>query len=218
MSGLPEGFADEAALEDFMTAPSPALAADLARAPGDILVLGVGGKMGPTLARMAKRAVPDRRVIAVARFSDKALPDTLHAHGVEPVACDLLDRAALERLRDATPTATNVVFMAGHKFGASGNASFTWAMNVGVPAMVAETLRDRRIVSFSTACVYPFVPVDGPGAPESTEAVPPPGDYAWSCVGRERAFEHGSRTWGTPGRMVRLSYAIDMRYGVLRDV
>ncbi|MFO0233634.1 MAG: NAD-dependent epimerase/dehydratase family protein [Burkholderiales bacterium] len=218
MSGLPEGFADEAALEDFMTTPSPALAADLARAPGDILVLGVGGKMGPTLARMAKRAVPDRRVIAVARFSDKALPDTLHAHGVEPVACDLLDRAALERLRDATPTATNVVFMAGHKFGASGNASFTWAMNVGVPAMVAETLRDRRIVSFSTACVYPFVPVDGPGAPESTEAVPPPGDYAWSCVGRERAFEHGSRTWGTPGRMVRLSYAIDMRYGVLRDV
>ncbi len=107
--------------------------------------------------------------------------------------------------------------MAGHKFGASGNASFTWAMNVGVPAMVAEAFRDRRIVSFSTACVYPFVPVDGPGAPESMAAVPPPGDYAWSCVGRERAFEHGSRTWGTPGRMVRLSYAIDMRYGVLRE-
>ena len=218
MSGLPARFAGEAALEDFMTAPSPALAADLARAPGDILVLGVGGKMGPTLARMAKRAVPDRRVIAVARFSDKALPDALRAHGIEPMACDLLDRAALERLRDATASATNVVFMAGHKFGASGNASFTWAMNVGVPAMVAEAFRDRRIVSFSTACVYPFVPVDGPGAPEPTEAVPPPGDYAWSCVGRERAFEHGSRTWGTPGRMVRLSYAIDMRYGVLRDV
>ena len=217
-AGLPARFDDEAALEDFMTAPSPALVADLERAPGDILVLGVGGKMGPTLARMARRAVPDRRVIGVARFSDKALPDALRAHGIEPMACDLLDRAALERLRDATPSATNVVFMAGHKFGASGNASFTWAMNVAVPWMVAETFRDRRIVSFSTACVYPFVPVDGPGAPESLAATPPPGDYAWSCVGRERMFEHGSRTWGTPGRMVRLSYAIDMRYGVLRDV
>ncbi len=217
-AGLPARFDDEAALEDFMTAPSPALAQDLERAPGDILVLGVGGKMGPTLARMAKRAVPGRRVIGVARFSDKALPDALRAHGIEPMACDLLDRAALERLRDATPGATNVVFMAGHKFGASGNASFTWAMNVAVPWMVAETFRDRRIVSFSTACVYPFVPVDGPGAPESLAATPPPGDYAWSCTGRERMFEHGSRTWGTPGRAVRLSYAIDMRYGVLRDV
>jgi len=157
-------------------------------------------------------------VIGVARFSDPALPDALRRHGVEPVACDLLDRAALERLRDATPDATNVVFMAGHKFGASGNPSLTWAMNVAVPAMVADAFRDRRIVSFSTACVYPFVPVDGPGAPESLEATPPPGDYAWSCVGRERMFDHGSRTWGTPGRQVRLSYAIDLRYGVLRDV
>jgi nucleoside-diphosphate-sugar epimerase len=215
---LPARFDDEAALEDFMTAPSPALADDLARAPGDILVLGVGGKMGPTLARMAKRAAPQRRVIGVARFTDPALPDALRAHGVEPVACDLLDPAALGRLRDATPDATNVVFMAGHKFGASGNASFTWAMNVAVPWMVAQAFRDRRIVSFSTACVYPFVDVDGPGACESTDATPPPGDYAWSCVGRERMFEHGSRAWGTPGRIVRLSYAIDMRYGVLRDV
>jgi nucleoside-diphosphate-sugar epimerase len=108
--------------------------------------------------------------------------------------------------------------MAGHKFGASGNASLTWAMNAAVPWRVAEAFRDCRIVSFSTACVYPFVDVTGPGAPETMAAEPPPGDYAWSCVGRERMFEHGSRTWGTPGRMVRLSYAIDLRYGVLRDV
>ncbi|RPH46829.1 MAG: NAD-dependent epimerase/dehydratase family protein [Burkholderiales bacterium] len=215
---LPARFDDVEALESFMTAPSPALVADLDRAPGDVLVLGVGGKMGPTLARMARRALPGRRVIGVARFTDPTLPATLRAHGIEPLACDLLDRAAIERLRDATPTATNVVFMAGHKFGASGNPSLTWAMNVGVPAMVAEAFRDRRIVAFSTACVYPFVDTAGPGAAESLGAVPPPGDYAWSCVGRERMFEHGSRTWGTPGRLVRLSYAIDMRYGVLRDV
>ena len=215
---LPARFEDVAALEDFMTAPSQALVDDLARVPGDILVLGVGGKMGPTLARMARRAAPGRRVIGVARFTDRALPQALHAHGIETIACDLLDRAALERLRDATPTATNLVFMAGHKFGASGNASFTWAMNVAVPWMVAETFRDRRIVSFSTACVYPFADVRGPGATEDVPTTPPPGDYATSCVGRERMFEHGSRTWGTPGRMVRLSYAIDLRYGVLRDV
>jgi len=215
---LPERFDDLDALEAFMTTPSTALVADLERAPGDILVLGVGGKMGPTLARMAKRAAPGRRVIGVARFTDPALPAALRAHGIETMACDLLDRAALERLRDATPDATNVVFMAGHKFGASGNPSLTWAMNVGVPAMVAEAFRDRRIVAFSTACVYPFVDTAGPGAPESLAALPPPGDYAWSCVGRERMFEHGSRTWGTPGRLVRLSYAIDLRYGVLRDV
>lgn len=215
---LPARFDDVDALEDFMTRPSAALAADLARIDGDILVLGVGGKMGPTLARMARRAAPGRRVIGVARFTDPALPDALRSHGVEAIACDLLDRDALVRLRDATRSATNVVFMAGHKFGASGNPSFTWAMNVAVPAMVAETFRDRRIVAFSTACVYPFVDVSGPGAAEDVPAVPPPGDYAWSCVGRERMFEHGSRAWGTPGRLVRLSYAIDMRYGVLRDV
>jgi nucleoside-diphosphate-sugar epimerase len=215
---LPERFADVDALEDFMTAPSAALVEDLARVPGDLLVLGVGGKMGPTLARMAKRATPSRRVIGVARFSDPALPERLRGWGIEPLACDLLDRAALQRLPGARDGVSNVVFMAGHKFGASGNASLTWAMNVAVPWMVAETFRDCRIVSFSTACVYPFVDTAGPGAPESLAATPPSGDYANSCVGRERMFEHGSRTWDTPGRMVRLSYAIDLRYGVLRDV
>ncbi|HLS57613.1 MAG TPA: epimerase, partial [Zeimonas sp.] len=112
----------------------------------------------------------------------------------------------------------NLVFMAGHKFGAADNASLTWMMNVGVPMMVAETFRNMRIVAFSTACVYPFVPVDGPGADERTPATPPSGDYANSCVGRERMFEYGSRKHGTAGRLVRLSYAIDMRYGVLHDV
>ena len=217
-TALPARFDDVAAVEDFMSTPSHALVEDLARVPGDILVLGVGGKMGPTLARMAKRAAPSKRVIGVARFTDRALPDALRGWGVEALTCDLLDREALSRLPNAQDGVTSVVFMAGHKFGAAGNASLTWAMNVAVPWMVAETFRDCRIVSFSTACVYPFVDVTGPGAPEDLPATPPAGDYANSCVGRERMFEHGSRAWGTPGRMLRLSYAIDLRYGVLRDV
>ena len=207
-------FENPEALEEFMTRPSAELAADLARAPGDILVLGVGGKMGPTLARLAKRAAPDRRVIGVARFSERGLREKIEAQGIECIACDLLDRAALERL----PRAPNVVFMAGHKFGASGNASMTWAMNVAAPFMVAEAFRESRIVAFSTACVYPYADVNGRGADETTPTMPPAGDYANSCVGRERAFDYGSRKYGTAGRLLRLEYAIDMRYGVLHDV
>lgn len=207
-------FQDVAALEEFMTRPTRELEADLARADGDILILGVGGKMGPTLARMAKRAAPGKRVIGIARFTEKGLKERLESWGIECIACDLLDRDALERL----PRPKNVVFMAGHKFGAAGDPSFTWAMNVAVPFTVAETWRSSRIVAFSTACVYPFVDVDGAGAPEALPTVPPPGDYANSCVGREQMFVHGSRRYGTPGRLVRLSYAIDMRYGVLHDV
>jgi nucleoside-diphosphate-sugar epimerase len=208
------GFRDVEALEEFMTRPSPDLAADLTRAPGDILVLGVGGKMGPTLARMAKRAAPQRRVIGVARFSEPGLREKLEAQGIECIACDLLDRAALERL----PRAKNVVFMAGHKFGASDNASMTWAMNVAVPFATAEAFRESRIVTFSTACVYPYAEINGRGADEATPTTPPAGDYANSCVGRERAFDYGSRKYGTAGRLLRLEYSIDMRYGVLHDV
>jgi nucleoside-diphosphate-sugar epimerase len=211
---LPARFENVEALEAFMTEPSAALVDDLAGVAGDIMVLGVGGKMGPTLARMAKRAAPAKRVIGVARFSEPGLRAKLEAQGIECIACDLLDRAALERL----PRVENVVFMAGHKFGAADNAGLTWAMNVAVPFMVAETFRASRIVAFSTACVYPYVDVDGPGASETTAATPPPGDYANSCVGRERMFEYGSHRHGTAGRSVRLSYAIDMRYGVLHDV
>jgi len=218
MSILPQRFEDVEALETFMSEPTPGLVADLASVDGDIVVLGVGGKMGPTLARMARRAAPGKRVIGVARFSDPAVKAALERHGVQCIACDLLERSALERLPNVADGVRNMVFMAGHKFGATGNASLTWMMNVGVPAMVAETFREMRIVAFSTACVYPFVPVDGPGADETTPAMPPAGDYANSCVGRERMFEYGSRKHGTPGRMVRLSYAIDMRYGVLYDV
>jgi nucleoside-diphosphate-sugar epimerase len=212
---LPDGFESVAALEDFMTAPGPELVADMKTIKGDILVLGVGGKMGPTLARMAKRATAlGQRVIGVARFSEPGLRDRLSQHGVETIPADLLDRAALERL----PKAANVIFMAGRKFGATGDVPLTWAMNVQVPAMVAEVFKASRIVAFSTGCVYPFVPVDSGGATEEMPPVPPPGDYATSCVGRERMFEYFSAKHRTPGRLFRLNYAIDMRYGVLHDV
>jgi nucleoside-diphosphate-sugar epimerase len=218
MSPLPKSFENVEALEAFMSEPTPGLIADLERIDGDIMVLGVGGKMGPTLARMARRAAPRKRVIGVARFSAPGLKGTLERHGVECIECDLLDRAALERLPNVAQGVRNLVFMAGHKFGAADNASLTWMMNVGVPMMVAQTFREARIVAFSTACVYPFVAVDGPGANEQVPSTPPSGDYANSCVGRERMFEYASRQYGTPGRAVRLSYAIDMRYGVLYDV
>jgi nucleoside-diphosphate-sugar epimerase len=214
MPALPNGFADAQALEDFMTAPTPALERDLAALEGDLMVLGVGGKMGPTLARMAKRAAPGKRVVGVARFSEKGLREKLESQGIECIACDLLDRASLEKL----PRIANIVFMAGHKFGAAGNPDFTWAMNAAVPFMVAETFTSSRFSVFSTACVYPFADVDGHGAPESTPRLPPPGDYSSSCVGREMMFEYASRKHGTRTALVRLEYAIDMRYGVLHDV
>jgi len=211
---LPGRFESVEHLEDVMTTPPAGLVRDLARVPGDLIVLGVGGKMGPTLARLAKRAAPEKRIVGVARFSEPGLRAGLARHGVECIQADLLDRGAIARL----PKLPNVVFMAGRKFGSTGAEALTWAMNVHVPALVAEAFAGSRIVAFSTACVYPFVPVASGGATEELPTTPPPGEYANSCVGRERMFEHFSRQHGTPGRLIRLSYAIDMRYGVLHDV
>jgi hypothetical protein len=210
---LPPRFDGTEQLDDFLSRPSRALAADLAAVDGDIIVLGVGGKMGPSLARLARSAAPDKRVIGVARFSEAGLRGTLETHGVETIACDLLDRAAVQKL----PQVRNVIFMAGRKFGAQDNPALTWAMNVHVPALVAEHFCASRIVAFSTGCVYPFVAVDSGGATEDTPLAGP-GDYAASCIGRERMFDYFSQTCGTPGRLLRLNYAIDMRYGVLFDV
>ncbi len=211
---LPARFDSIEHLEDVMTTPSPALVATLTGVPGDIVVLGVGGKMGPTLARLARRAAPAKRIVGVARFSESGLKASLERAGVECIAADLLSREQLSAL----PDAPNVVFMAGRKFGSTGSEWLTWAMNAHVPALVAERYQRSRIVAFSTACVYPFVRVDGPGADESMPLTPPPGEYANSCVARERMFQHFSHLCGTPGRLIRLSYAIDMRYGVLHDV
>lgn len=211
---LPDSFDDEAALEEFMSLPDSRLVGDLAAIEGDIAVLGVAGKMGPTLARLAKRAAPQKRVYGIARFSEPGIAAKLEESEVEPVPADLLDRNAVGRL----PAASNVIFMAGRKFGSSGAEHLTWAMNTLVPSYVAERYRSSRIVAFSTGCVYPFAAVDSQGPDESTPPNPPPGEYANSCLGRERVFEHFSHKHGTPGRITRLNYAIDLRYGVLHDV
>jgi hypothetical protein len=210
---LPQTISDIAALDDLLCRPSQALIDDLRKVDGDIMILGVAGKMGPTLAGLAKAAVPERRVIGVARFSDPAVKDWMQARGVETINCDLLDEAAIKAL----PRVPNIVFMAGRKFGAEGDLSLTWAMNSHVPALVAQAFAASRIVAFSTGCVYPFMPVDGKGSSEDM-APNPPGEYAQSCVGRERMFEYFSKTHSTPGRLFRLNYAIDMRYGVLHDI
>lgn len=211
---LPKSFRDVEHLEDVMTTPSATLAAELGRVPGDLMILGVGGKMGPTLARLAKRAAPAKRVVGVARFSEKGLRERLQSWGIECLEIDLLDRTKV----DGLPKLANVIFMAGRKFGSTGSEELTWAMNAHVPAIVAEAFAASRIVAFSTGCVYPYVDVDQGGATEATPAVPPPGAYANSCVAREGMFQYFSRKLGTPGRLIRLNYSIDMRYGVLHDV
>ena len=156
---LPETISDIASLDELLCRPSQALIDDLRKVDGDIMILGVAGKMGPTLAGLAKAAVPDRRIIGVARFSDASVKDWLQARGVETINCDLLDEAAIKAL----PKIPNIVFMAGRKFGAEGDLSLTWAMNSHVPALVAQAFAGSRIVAFSTGCVYPFVPVNGKG-------------------------------------------------------
>lgn len=203
-----------AQLEDRLSEPTPGLVEALRQLSGDILVLGVGGKMGPTLARMARRALDKRyRVIGVARFTSKDLPAELEKHGVLSVPCDLLDRQSVAKL----PDAPNIIFMAGQKFGTGSAPELTWAMNTLVPAHCAERYARSRIVAFSTGCVYPLTTVASGGSRE-TDELGPPGDYANSCVGRERVFTYFSRKNNTPVLLFRLNYAIDLRYGVLLDV
>lgn len=211
--------ASEDALDELLSRPRGQTVAALTRCPGDIVVLGAGGKMGPTLARMAARAAEAadgekrRRVIAVSRFTSTGARDALARHGVETISADLLDAAAVARL----PDAPNVIYMAGQKFGTTEAPSRTWMMNVVVPARCAERYPNARIVAFSTGNVYPLVPVASGGAREDMERRPV-GEYAWSCLGRERVFEHYASTRSTRVAIMRLNYAIDMRYGVLTDL
>jgi nucleoside-diphosphate-sugar epimerase len=213
---LPARIEDAAHLEDLLSEPTPRVVEMLSRIAGDIVVLGAGGKMGPTLARMARRAADlagtARRVIAVSRFTS-ADRRPLEAHGVETLACDLLDPAAVERL----PDAPNVIFMAGRKFGSTGAESLTWAMNCYLPALVARRYGSSRIVAFSTGNVYGLTPAGRGGSRESDRPAPV-GEYAMSCLGRERMFEHFSRSASTPVVLLRLNYAVEMRYGVLVDL
>jgi nucleoside-diphosphate-sugar epimerase len=187
------------------------------RVHGDLVVLGVAGKMGPTLARMARRAIDaagvSGRVIGVSRFSSPGQQHALEQLGIETIRCDLLDEDAVARL----PDAPNVIFMAGRKFGSTGAESLTWAMNVHVPALVCRRYRTSRIVAFSTGNVYGLTPT-GRGGSREEDPPAPVGEYAMSCLGRERLFEYFSRAHGTPVAILRLNYAAEMRYGVLIDL
>ncbi len=204
-------------LEALLSKPSPAAIEALKQTPGDLIILGVAGKMGPTLARMAvlasKVAGTKRRVIGVARFSDPAVCASLEQHGVETIQADLLDPTALAAL----PDVPLVLYMAGRKFGSSGQESLTWAMNAWLPGLVCQRYPGSRIVAFSTGNVYGNSPVSQGGSRE-TDPVAPVGEYAMSCLGRERIFEHFSHTAGTPVALLRLNYACELRYGVLVDL
>lgn len=204
-------------LEAALSEPTPEVIETMRTLGGDIILLGVAGKMGPSLARMIRRASEaagvKRRVIGVARFSQPALERELQAQGVETIRCDLLDEHALAQL----PDVPNVLYLAGMKFGATGQEAMTWAMNTWLPAMVCRKYTGSRIVAFSTGNIYGLVPVDRGGSRE-TDTPEPVGEYAMSCLGRERMFEHFSRLNGTPTAILRLNYACDLRYGVLVDL
>lgn len=204
-------------LQAKLTTPSEALIKDLASVEGDILILGVGGKMGPSLAQLAQNAVKEgglnKKVIGVSRFSSKEARSELEVAGVETISCDLLNEDELKQL----PHADNILYMAGNKFGTTGKEYFTWGMNTYLPGRVAEKYKDSRIVVFSSGNIYPFMPIGSGGANESV-APEPVGEYAQSTLGRERIFEFHAHKNGTPMLFYRLNYAIDMRYGVLLEI
>ncbi|MGO4544963.1 NAD-dependent epimerase/dehydratase family protein [Paenibacillus sp. 2TAB23] len=204
-------------LEAKLAEPSEAIINDMKALKGDILLLGVGGKMGPSLARLLMNAIKaaglNKKVIGVSRFSEAGLQAQLEAEGIETIACDLFDDEKLQAL----PDVENVIYMAGNKFGTTGNESFTWAMNAYLPGRVAVKYRSSRIVVFSSGNIYPFTPVGYGGASE-TVAPSPIGEYGQSCLGRERIFEHFSKKYEIPMVVYRLNYAIDMRYGVLLEI
>lgn len=207
----------EEKLNKILTTPSNQLIEDMKKIQGDITVLGAGGKMGPTLCVLAKRAAKlagvEKRVIAVSRFSDPDAVDYLQTNGVEIISADLLNAEQLAAL----PETENVIFMAGKKFGTDGNESLTWAMNASLPAFVARKYQHSRIVVFSSGNIYPIVPLSYGGCTEADHPSPI-GEYAMSCLARERAFEHAANAYGTKVFIYRLNFAVDLRYGVLFDV
>jgi nucleoside-diphosphate-sugar epimerase len=204
-------------LEAKLAQPSNELIQDLSKVEGDIIILGAGGKMGPSLAKLAVNAIREgglsKRVMAVSRYSNEEARRDLEQSGIQTIPCDLLNDEELKKL----PEAANVMYMAGNKFGTTGNEHFTWAMNAYLPGRVAEKYKDSRIVVFSSGNIYPFSPV-GLGGVSEAVAPSPIGEYAQSCLGRERTFEYFSHKYGTPMAMYRLNYAIDLRYGVLLEV
>lgn len=214
---LPDRIETEDALEDILAEPSDADVACVARLNGDVLVVGAAGKMGPSLVRRIHRALARARrryrVLAASRFSSAAVRDGLEADGITTIACDLLDPTQIKTL----PRAPNVLFLAGRKFGTLDRTDLTWITNTVVPARVAEHFHQSRMVVFSTGNVYPFVDADSRGAKE-TDTPAPTGEYAQSCLGRERVVEFVSHESGMPAVIFRLNYAVDLRYGTLVDL
>ena len=213
-----ESFADIEALEEHLSRPTLGVVETLARLDGDVVILGAGGKMGPTLARMVRRGLDaaggrGRRVTAVSRFSDSEAKGALERHDVATVACDLMDEDAVRRL----PDAPLVIHMTGQKFGTTDAPERTWAVNTLAPAIAARRYGRSRFVLFSTGCVYPLLPVAGPGADESTPLTPL-GEYANACVARERVVAYEALASGMPLLHFRLCYAVEPRYGVIHDV
>lgn len=204
-------------LEFKLSTPSPDLIKDIAKVKGDIIILGVGGKMGPSLAKLAMRAIKEagvnKKVIGVSRFSESGLQQELEKEGIETIAIDLLNDEQLQSL----PEVENVIYMAGKKFGTTGQEHFTWAMNAYLPGRVGEKFKNSRIVVFSSGNIYPFVPFGSGGATEE-EPPNPKGEYAQSCLARERVFQYYSHKYQTPMLIYRLNYAIDMRYGTLLEI
>lgn len=217
MSGPGAPPRSESELDEALSRPTPGVVEALLACPGDVAILGAGGKLGPTVARLVRRAADhagaERRVYAVSRFADATMAERLEDANIEVLRADLGDWASLASL----PEVPNVLFLAGQKFGTRSLPSTTWVTNTVVPALVADRFRASRLVVLSTGNVYPLSPVRGGGSRES-DTPSPVGEYAWSCLGRERVIEHASRTRGTRAAIVRLNYAVDLRYGVLVDL
>lgn len=207
----------EEKLNQMLAEPSDALVADIKKIKGDIMVLGAGGKMGPTLCVLAKNAIEkagvEKRVIAVSRFTDPFATELLNKQGIATISCDLLNHEQLSAL----PEVENVIYMAGRKFGTDGSEWQTWAMNATLPAFVAEKFKKSNIVVFSSGNIYPIVPLSSGGCTEK-DKVGPIGEYAMSCLARERAFEYAANHYGTKVFLYRLNFAVDLRYGVLYDM
>jgi nucleoside-diphosphate-sugar epimerase len=217
MNEFPNKIADEEQLEELISRPGKEVIAMFSRIDGDIMFLGISGKIGPTLARMAKRACDEagvkKKMFGVSLFDSPEQRKKFENLGIETIHGDLLDTEFIKSL----PLVKNIFFLAGMKFGSLDNLSLTWAVNTYLPALVAERFKHSRIVAFSTGCVYALVPVKSGGSKE-TEMPAPVGEYAQSCLGRERMFEYGSRKNKTPVSLIRLNYSVELRYGVLVDI
>ncbi len=217
MIDYPEKIETDEQLEELLSRPTDEIVEQFKTLDGDIIFLGIAGKIGPSLAMMAKRACDQakvkKRFIGVSRFRNREQKAQIESFGIETIQGDLLDRSFLESL----PKVKNVIFLAGMKFGSEDNPSLTWAMNSYLPALIAEHFKNSRIVAYSTGCIYPLVPIVSGGSLE-IDKPEPVGEYAQSCLGRERMFEYGSKKNNTPIAIIRLNYAVEPRYGVLVDI